>query len=89
MSRHGPMKRVQWIGDITRAELAKHNKPDDCWCSYEGELFDMTQFLGRHPGGKKIILECAGNDMTELYKQHHAYLSINFIKGLKIGRLVD
>ena len=72
---------------ITREELAKHNKPDDCWCAYEGEVYDMTTYIKKHPGGQKPILACAGGDMTEVYKKHHAYLSINIIAQLKVGVL--
>ena len=74
---------------ITREELAKHNKPDDCRCSYEGGVYDMTTYLNKHPGGQKIILQCAGGDMTELYKKAHSYLSINIIGKLKVGVLVN
>ena len=77
------------VREITREELAKHNTAESCWCSYEGEVYDMTSYLSRHPGGKKVLLQCAGGDMTQLYKKYHSYLSISIIGKLKVGILVD
>ena len=74
---------------ITREELSKHNTAEDCWCSYEGEVYDMTTYLKKHPGGQKVLLSVAGKDMTELYKKYHSYLSIQIIAKLKVGVLVD
>ena len=74
---------------ITVEELAKHNSVDDCWCSYQGEVYDMTTYLKKHPGGQKPILACAGGDMTEVYQKYHSYLSISIIAKLKVGILVN
>ncbi|EAY18716.1 Cytochrome b5-like Heme/Steroid binding domain containing protein [Trichomonas vaginalis G3] len=82
------MKQLPWVGDITREELAKHNTPEDCWCSYRGEVYNMTPYLAMHPGGPKIICSVAGGDMGELWMKHHPYISPALIAKVKIGRLV-
>ena len=33
-------------------EIARHNKPNDCWVVVEGVVLDVTSFLPDHPGGK-------------------------------------
>ncbi|EAX93542.1 Cytochrome b5-like Heme/Steroid binding domain containing protein [Trichomonas vaginalis G3] len=81
-------KQLPWIGDITPEELAKHNKPEDCWCSFKGDVYNMTPYLSMHPGGPKIIMSCAGADMTELFMKKHPYISPALIAKIKIGRLV-
>jgi len=49
---------------IAKAELAKHNKRDDCWVSISGKVYDVTPFLDDHPGGSDIILDRAGQNAT-------------------------
>ena len=46
--------------EFTRKEVAQHNKEDDCWIIVDDEVFDMTKFLADHPGGKKVVLNVAG-----------------------------
>lgn len=35
---------------VTMEEVAKHNKPDDCWIVIEGRVMDVTSYLKDHPG---------------------------------------
>lgn len=64
-----PVKKE--MRDITAAEVAKHNKDDDCWVIVNGEVLDVTKFLPDHPGGKKAILLFAGKDATEEFNMLH------------------
>ena len=45
---------------LDMAEVRQHNTPDDCWLVIHGNVYDLTQFHKSHPGGSKIITECAG-----------------------------
>jgi len=38
----------------------------------EGEVYDVTDFLGEHPGGANIILRYGGKDATEEYLPVHS-----------------
>ncbi|TXC04497.1 hypothetical protein FocTR4_00001294 [Fusarium oxysporum f. sp. cubense] len=53
------------------AEVAKHNTPESCWVILYGKVYDVTEFLPSHPGGKKIILKLAGKDATDEYDPVH------------------
>lgn len=40
--------------------LATHNTKDDCWVSYEGSVYDITDWVGKHPGGMEAIISVCG-----------------------------
>merc|ERR1719148_366814 len=55
----------------TLDEVAKHNTKTDCWVVVNGEVLDVTSFLGDHPGGELAILTFAGRDATEEFNMIH------------------
>lgn len=55
----------------TWEEIAKHNKPNDCWVVVNGVVLDVTNFLADHPGGKNAILLYAGKDATAEFNMLH------------------
>lgn len=57
--------------NITKADLSKHNSPTDCWIAVSGKVYNVTDFLGDHPGGKKAILLYAGKDASEEFLMLH------------------
>lgn len=50
----------------TPSDVAKHNKQSDCWVSYKGKVYNVTEFIEDHPGGEDLIVEYAGKDVTEI-----------------------
>lgn len=56
---------------FTADEVAKHNKPDDCWVIVKNVVMDLTSFLDNHPGGRESIIKFAGQDATESFDMLH------------------
>jgi len=50
----------------TLADVAQHATQLDCWLAIEGKVYDVTDFIGKHPGGKAILRGC-GKDATVLF----------------------
>ncbi|KAG9238368.1 FMN-dependent dehydrogenase-domain-containing protein [Amylocarpus encephaloides] len=71
------------------SEVAKHNKPDDCWVCLYGDIWDVTSFLPNHPGGSSIILKLSGRDATEDYDPIHppGTLEDNLDPSAKLGKI--
>lgn len=42
-----------------------------CWVIINNKVYDVTEFLPEHPGGKSIILKYAGKDATAVYEPIH------------------
>lgn len=62
------------------AEVMKHNTLDDCWIAIEGQVYDVSGFLRKHPGGAARILRYAGSDATSAFRQIHTSLVLRTMK---------
>lgn len=59
---------------IKHSELAKHAAVDDAWTVIRGEVFDVTEFVSQHPGGRVAMMKIIGKDGTRLfgiYRSHN------------------
>jgi len=76
-------------GGITETEVGKHSTPDDCWTIIDGNVYDMTTFIARHPGGSSAIAGLCGRDGTEGFRGQHGSASAPNaqLEPLKIGVL--
>lgn len=52
---------------LSMVELIKHNSAQSCWLLISGKIYDVTTFLGQHPGGEQTILQTCGTDATVAY----------------------
>ncbi|KAJ4473042.1 FMN-dependent dehydrogenase-domain-containing protein, partial [Lentinula aciculospora] len=43
-----------------------------CWVIINNEVYDVTEFLSKHPGGPSILLKYAGRDATSAYEPIHS-----------------
>lgn len=59
-----------YLRDISAEELAKHNKADDFWMVVDNEVFDLTNYWRKHPGGG-LILSGAGSDGSVMFHSYH------------------
>eukprot|EP00357_Protocruzia_adherens_P003775 CAMPEP_0114997198 /NCGR_PEP_ID=MMETSP0216-20121206/14762_1 /TAXON_ID=223996 /ORGANISM="Protocruzia adherens, Strain Boccale" /LENGTH=295 /DNA_ID=CAMNT_0002361545 /DNA_START=94 /DNA_END=981 /DNA_ORIENTATION=- len=78
--------KIDWASNLkfySLEEVAAHNKKDDLWIIIRGKVYDCTDYLKIHPGGKKLLLS-AGKDGTRLFNAYHkwvkadAFLAKNF-----------
>ncbi|VFQ94685.1 unnamed protein product [Cuscuta campestris] len=56
---------------ITSEELRKHSARGDLWISIQGKVYDVTEWIQRHPGGDVPILDLAGQDCTDAFIAFH------------------
>ncbi|KAJ5510194.1 FMN-dependent dehydrogenase [Penicillium expansum] len=56
---------------LNRSEVAKHTTINNCWVIINDKVYDVTDFLKKHPGGVSIILAHAGRDATKAFESIH------------------
>jgi hypothetical protein len=70
-------------------DVAQHATAEDCWTIVDGNVYDVTPFVSRHPGGLAAISQICGVDGTELFSGKHGSDSApnSQLESLKIGTL--
>ncbi|PWN35291.1 putative cytochrome b5 [Meira miltonrushii] len=53
-------------------EVKQHKSEESAWVVVDGGVYDVTEFLEDHPGGKKILLKNCGKDASEAFWTYHS-----------------
>ncbi|XP_052237822.1 acyl-CoA 6-desaturase-like [Dreissena polymorpha] len=77
------------IQELTWSEVQKHVSRDDRWIVVDGEVYDVTHWSRKHPGGSRLIGHYAGQDATEAFSAFHNELDQvrKYLKPLHVGTL--
>lgn len=57
--------------EYTMASVATHNSKDSCWTVINGNVYDLTGWISKHPGGAGNILKICGIDGTAAFEGQH------------------
>lgn len=76
-------------GVYTWQEVAEHRSEESAWIAIDGLVYDITEFIDRHPGGREIILLAVGRDATDLFNSYHPFTSVprKILTKYRIGSL--
>ncbi|KAF4968095.1 hypothetical protein FSARC_4456 [Fusarium sarcochroum] len=74
---------------ITTNQLTRANTQEQTWVAIRGGVYDITEFLPRHPGGKDFLLISAGKDITSLFESYHGSKHYSVLQKYKIGTLTE
>lgn len=75
-------------------EVAEHSSVEKgIWVSYKDGVYDITQFVANHPGGKDKIMLAAGKAIDpfwRIYQQHTGRgNAVELLESMRIGDLSD
>jgi len=75
---------------ITLGQVAQHKTTNDCWMVLQGKVYNVSPYVGRHPGGSAILSGCGG-DATTLFTamggRGHSQSAWNLLPQFFIGTL--
>ena len=76
-------------GVYTMAEVQSHATVDNCWSAINGSVYDLTTWVGRHPGGENPIKGLCGTDGSAKFNRKHGETprAQSMLILLKIGTL--
>jgi cytochrome b involved in lipid metabolism len=71
------------------SDVQKHRSTSDCWSVVDGNVYDLTSWIDRHPGGPEAILGMCGTDGSKAYHGQHgnSRRPSSALSLLKIGTL--
>ncbi len=74
---------------IPMDDVAQNNTAESCWTVIEGNVYDLTEFIGRHPGGMGAISSICGRDGTSEFEGQasHGVSASQQLESLQIGIL--
>jgi cytochrome b involved in lipid metabolism len=55
----------------TMAQVAEKNSQSACWVVIDGMVYDLTDWIRQHPGGRSAILSLCGTDGTSGFMAQH------------------
>ena len=71
------------------AKVAEHNNASSCWAAINGNVYDLTKWINKHPGGPERILSICGTDASAAFNGQHgsAPRPANELKNFLLGPL--
>ncbi|MBL8029943.1 MAG: hypothetical protein JNN11_01720 [Candidatus Doudnabacteria bacterium] len=55
----------------TMSEIALANSAENCLSVVNSKVYNLTEWIKKHPGGQKAILGICGQDGTEAFTKQH------------------
>ncbi|XP_064169835.1 acyl-CoA 6-desaturase [Anguilla rostrata] len=76
-------------GVFTWEEVQRHSHKGDQWLVIDRKVYNITDWVKRHPGGVRVISHYAGEDATDAFAAFHPEPDFvrKFLKPLLIGEL--
>jgi cytochrome b involved in lipid metabolism len=56
---------------LTLEEVSKNDSATSCWSIIYGNVFNLTKWIGKHPGGAEKIRAICGKDGTNSFERQH------------------
>jgi cytochrome b involved in lipid metabolism len=59
------------LKEYTLAQVQAANTAQKCWTVVNGQVYDVTAWADKHPGGRDKILGLCGKDGTSVFTKQH------------------
>jgi hypothetical protein len=59
------------VTEYTFAEVAAHATPADCWAVVDNNVYNLTSWESKHPGGAAAIDQLCGQDASSAFRGQH------------------
>jgi len=77
----------QKTNSFTLYEISKHNSEHSCYLVINNNVYDVSSYINRHPGGAKTIISHCGKEATGIFAKTHSNKAWDLLKKYKIGTI--
>lgn len=64
--------RNKELKTFTMEDVAQRNSKNEAWIIIDDLVYDVTNFVSKHPGGELVLLDMAGKDCTDVFANYHS-----------------
>lgn len=80
------------VSAYTLDQVAEHDSPRDCWKVIDGEVYDVTGYVARHPADTGVLAEWCGREATAAWEgrggaHEHSSRARRLLERYRIGTL--
>ncbi|HEV7213860.1 MAG TPA: cytochrome P450, partial [Chloroflexota bacterium] len=76
------------LPELDWEEILRHDKPGDFWVVFRGGVYDVSEWMYRHPGGAEVYIKLYGRNGTGAFNAvGHSEEAWNLAQQFKVGRL--
>ncbi len=69
-------------------DVLSHGRPGDLWIVFHGGVYDVSEWVYRHPGGPEVYLENFGRDATQAFNEiGHSDEAWALAQAFKVGTI--
>lgn len=74
----------------TLEQVAEHASKEDCWIIISDKVYDVTEFIAKHPGGAEVLANQCGKESTQAFQTQggegsHSGDARGMLAGLQVG----
>lgn len=89
IEQDGKQPEVATTRKVTPEELAEHTADNDLWIALHGLVYNVTNWMTGHPGGKTVLKSVAGKDGTMLFSTTHGGRGPLIMIAEELGKQVE
>lgn len=89
-SRRIPGEEIPGLPTYTAKDVGDHDNPESgIWVCYKSGVYNITDFIAKHPGGDKILMAAGGalEPFWELFAVHKSPQVLEMLEQYRIGNL--
>ncbi len=73
---------------LTAAQVSAHNSPNDCYLIVNSKVYNVTTYIGNHPGGKQKIYDYCGGESSAVFAAIHSNFAWNLLTKYFVADLI-
>jgi hypothetical protein len=82
------------LAGYSLTEVAEHDTLEDCWMVIEGVVYDISDYVPRHPAPPRVLAPWCGREATEGMRtkgdsSDHSARAWRMLERYRLGRLVE